>query len=152
TSARPGTPRAQAPAGARGASQSSRESISLEAGKPVERELSGGRSHFYKIDLTSGQYIQIGVSQRGIDVVVALYTPDSKKIDDTDSEHTTEGSETISAIADGAGLYLVEVSSTEKTAQTGRYEIKVKELRAATAEDKYRVAGETVFREAERLE
>ncbi|HKQ91325.1 MAG TPA: tetratricopeptide repeat protein, partial [Blastocatellia bacterium] len=152
TSARPGTPRAQAPGGARGASQSSRESISLEAGKPVERELSGGRSHFYKINLTSGQHIQIGVSQRGIDVVVALYTPDSKKIDDADSEHTTEGSEAISAIAEAAGFYLVEVSSAEKTAQTGRYEIKVKELRAATAEDKYRVAGETVFREAERLE
>jgi len=39
-----------------------------------------------------------------------------------------------------------------ETAKTGRYEIKVEELRAATAEDKYRVAGESVFREAELLE
>jgi tetratricopeptide (TPR) repeat protein len=42
--------------------------------------------------------------------------------------------------------------SSDQTAQTGRYEIKVGELRAATAEDKYRVAGETDFREAARLE
>ena len=103
-------------------------------------------------NLTSGQYLQIAVSQIGIDVLVALYTPDGKKIDDADSAHTTAGSETISAIAEAAGAYMVEARSAEKTAQTGRYEIKVEEHRAATAEDKYRVAGEAVFREAERLE
>jgi CHAT domain-containing protein/Tfp pilus assembly protein PilF len=136
----------------RGAAQSAEESHTLEPGKSIERELSGGRSHFYKITMTSGQYLQIAVSQQGIDVLVALYTPDGKKIDDADSVPATAGSETISAIAEAAGAYMVEVRSDEKTAQTGRYEIKVEELRAATTEDKYRVAGEMVFREAERLE
>src|SRR5262245_56067055 len=37
-------------------------------------------------------------------------------------------------------------------AKTGRYEMNVEELRAATAEDKYRVAGESAFREAEQLQ
>jgi hypothetical protein len=81
----------------RGAAQSAEESHSLESGKPIERELSGGRSHFYKTNLTSGQYLQIAVSQQGIDVLVALYTPDGKKIDDADSEHATAGAENISA-------------------------------------------------------
>ena len=53
-------------------------------------------------------------------MLVALYTPDGKKIDDADSEHATAGSETISAIAEAAGAYMVEVRSAEKTAQTGR--------------------------------
>ena len=39
----------------------------------------------------------------------------------------------------------------EKSAKAGRYEIKVEELRAATAEDKYRVDGEAIFREAKQL-
>jgi CHAT domain-containing protein/tetratricopeptide (TPR) repeat protein len=147
-----GAPPAQASASERGAAQSAEKSQLLEPGKPIERELSGGRSHFYKTDLTSGQYLQIAVSQRGIDVLVVLYTPDGKKIDDADSEHATAGSETISAIAEATGAYMIEVRSAEKTAQTGRYEIKAEELRAATAEDKYLVAGETVFREAARLE
>src|SRR5262245_4084561 len=151
TSLRPVAPPAQAPASERGAAPSAQESVSLEPGKPVERELSGGQSHFYKITMTSGQYMHIAVSQRGIDALVALYTPDGKKIDDADSEHTAAGSETISAIAEADGAYMVEVRSAEKTAQMGRYEIKVEELRAATAEDKHRVAGETVFREAQRL-
>src|SRR5262245_37616268 len=54
----------QAPASERGAAPSAQESISLEPGKLVERELSGGQSHFYKIDMTSGQYLRITVIQR----------------------------------------------------------------------------------------
>jgi tetratricopeptide (TPR) repeat protein len=142
----------QASAGARGAAQIAQETDSLEPGKSIERELSGGQSHSYKITMISGQYLHVVVAQRGIDVVVALFTPDGKKISEADSEHSIEGSETVSAIAEAPGAYLIEVRSAEKIAKTGRYEIKVEELRAATAEDKYRVAGEVIFREAEQLQ
>ncbi len=150
-SPRPVAVPAQAPASERGAAPSAQESVSLEPGKPVERELSGGQSHFYKITMISGQYSHIVVAKRGIDVAVALFTPDGKKISEADSEHLIEGSETVSVIAEASGAYLIEVRSSEKTAKAGRYEIKVEELRAATAEDKYRVAGEVLFREAEQL-
>jgi len=151
-SPRPVTPPVQAPASERGAAPSAQESVSLEPGKPVERELPGGQSHFYKITMISGQYSRIVVEQRGIDVAVALFTPDSKKISEADSEHLIEGSETVSVIAEASGAYLIDVRSPEKTAKAGRYEIKVEGLRAATDEDKYRVAGELIFREAERLQ
>jgi CHAT domain-containing protein/Tfp pilus assembly protein PilF len=141
----------QANAGARSATQSAQESDSLEPGKPVERELSGGQSHFYKITMISGQYLHVVVAQRGIDVAVALFTPDGKKISEVNSDPLIEGSETVSAIAEAPGAYLIEVRPPEKTTKTGRYEIKVEELRAATAEDKYRVAGDLIFREAEEL-
>jgi tetratricopeptide (TPR) repeat protein len=101
--------------------------------------------------MSPGQYLHVMVAQRGIDVAVALFAPDGKKISEADSDHTIEGSETVSAIAETPGAYLIEARSPEKTARTGHYEIKVEELRAATAEDKYRVAGESVSREAERL-
>jgi hypothetical protein len=136
---------------ARGAAPSAQESISLEPGKPVERELSGGQSHFYKIAMTSGQHLRIIVSQQGIDAMVALFTSDGKKLGEVDSEHATVGAETISAIAEAAGAYRIEVRSAETAAETGRYEIKIEELREATAEDKYRVAAEALYREAERL-
>jgi CHAT domain-containing protein/tetratricopeptide (TPR) repeat protein len=144
-------PPVQASASEGGAAPSAQESGSLEPGKPVERELSGGQSHFYKITMISGQYSHIVVEQRGIDVAVALFTPDGKKIIEADSDQTTVGAETVSAIADVAGAYRIEVRSAEKTAQTGRYEVKIEELREATAEDKYRVTAGSVFRDAERL-
>jgi len=148
----PGSSLAQSSDGARKAAESAQGTDSLEPGKPVERELSGGQSHSYKITMISGQYLQVVVNQRGIDVAVALFAPDGKKISEVDSEDLVEGSETVSAIAEAAGAYRVEARSAEKTAKTGRYEIKLEELRAATAEDRHRVAGEALSREAERLQ
>jgi len=141
----------QASAGAHSAAQSAQEADSLEPGKPIERELSGGQSHSYKITMISGQYLQVVVDQRGIDVVVVMLAPDGKKISEVDSEHLVEGSETVSTIAEAPGAYLIEARSAEKTAKAGRYGIKVEELRAATAEDRHRVAEDLVFREAEQL-
>jgi len=147
----PSPPPAQASVSERSGAQSIQESGSLEPGKPIERELSGGISHFYKITMAPGQFLRIVVKQQGIDAAVALSTPDGKKIAEVDSERVSEGSETVSAISESAGAYLIEVRSPEKSAKTGRYEIKVVELRAATTEDKYRVTGESVSREAELL-
>src|SRR6266498_2373921 len=131
----------QASASERGAPQSAQESVSLEPGKTVERELSGSQSHSYKIAMISGQYLQVTVGQQGIDVALALFAPDGKKIIEVDGERVTGGLETISAIAEAPGAYRIEVRSVDKMRQTGRYEIKVDELRDATTEDKYRVAG-----------
>ncbi|MGH2581483.1 MAG: PPC domain-containing protein, partial [Anaerolineales bacterium] len=133
----PGTAPAQAIASERSATQSAQESDSLEPGKPVEREISGAQSHSYKITMSSGQYLQVAVAQRGIDVAVTLFAPDGKKIVEVNSDPLIEGSETVSVIAEAPGAYQIEARSPEKTAKTGRYEIKVEELRAATAEDKY---------------
>src|SRR5262245_34329623 len=146
----PNLPPVQANASERNEAHNFQESSSLEFGKPIERELSGGESHFYKITIGSGRLLRIVVRQRGIDMVVVLFAPDGKKISEADSEHSIEGSETVSAIAEAPGAYLIEARSAEKTAKEGRYEIKVEELRAATAGDKYRVTGEVIFREAER--
>src|SRR5215510_2441545 len=148
----PGAVPVQASASERSAAQSAQESDSLELGKPIQRELSGGQTHSYKITMISGQYLHVVVAQRGIDMAVALFAPDGKKISEADSEHLIEGSETLSAIAEAPGAYLIEARSPEKTARTGRYEIKVEELRTAAAEDKYRVAGELISREAEQLQ
>src|SRR5262245_55136143 len=111
----------------------------------------GWGADFYKITMISGQYSHIAVEQRGIDVVVALFTPDGKKIIEVDSDQTTVGAEAISLIAEMACSYRIEARSAGKTAQTGRYQVKIEELREATAEDMYRVTAESVFREAEWL-
>jgi CHAT domain-containing protein/Tfp pilus assembly protein PilF len=83
--------------------------------------------------------------------MVTLFTPDGKKIREVDSERAIVGSETISAIANAAGAYKINVRSAERMSKAGRYEIKVEELRRATVEDKYRVDAESAFREAEKL-
>src|SRR5262245_22637279 len=105
----------------RGAGQSAQENVSLEPGKPVERELSAGQSHSYMITMISGQYMRIVVEQRGIDVAVALFTPDGKKISEVDSENFIVDTEAFSMIAEAPGAYRIEARPAEKTAKMGRY-------------------------------
>jgi tetratricopeptide (TPR) repeat protein len=131
--------------------QGDEQARQLAPGRPIERELSGGQSHTYQIRMTSGQFLYVEVDQRGIDVVVALFAPDGEKRTEVDIPYGTAGSEIVRAIAEAAGTYRIEVRALERTAEPGRYEIRVGELREATAEDRYRVAAGSVFREAEQL-
>jgi CHAT domain-containing protein/Tfp pilus assembly protein PilF len=108
----------------------------LELGKPIERELAGGQSHTYEVTLSAGQFLNVVVEQRGIDVVVKLLGPDSKQIAEFDSEIRKQGQETMSQVAEVAGSYRLNVQAKQKEAPAGGYEIRVVELRAATEKDR----------------
>jgi CHAT domain-containing protein len=128
---------AQAPADAKQATQSQpQETRQLELGKPIERELAGGQSHSYQVTLSAGQYINVVVEQRGIDVVVALFAPDGKKLFEVNSPNGLQGPEPLDWIAETAGVYRLEVRSSRKDVKPGRYEARLFELRPATAGDR----------------
>ncbi len=121
----------------------------LQPGKPIERELAGNQAHSYQLKLTAGQYLHVVVEQRGIDVVVTLFGPDGKKLAEVDSPNGTQGPEPVSWIAETTGNYRIEVRSLEKNVPTGRYEVRIAELRAATTQDSNRVAARKSFAEGE---
>jgi CHAT domain-containing protein/Tfp pilus assembly protein PilF len=123
----------------------------LELGKPIERELAGGQSHVYQIALAAGQYLNLVVEQRGIDVVVTLLGPDGKKLIEVDSPNGTEGPEPVSWIVETTGQYRLEVRSLEKEAKPGRYEAKLVELRVATARDRDLAEADKLYNESDRL-
>src|ERR1041385_807145 len=68
--------------------------------QPIERQMKGGETHSYTITLTSGQYLYVIVDQRGIDVVVAIFAPDGKKLTEVDSPNYWQGPEPVSIIVD----------------------------------------------------
>src|ERR1044071_281833 len=68
----------------------------LELQKPIERELTGGESHYYQLELQSGQYFHLVVEQKGIDVVVLVFAPDGKQIIEVDSPNGIQGPEPVS--------------------------------------------------------
>src|SRR5262245_53858080 len=47
--------------------------IILVPGKPMERQMSGGETHSYQINLRAGQYVHAVIDQRGIDLVLTLF-------------------------------------------------------------------------------
>jgi len=133
-----------------------KESLQQDAGNlpplsPVQRELKGGETHSYQVALVAGQFLYAEVEQQGIDVEVDLFDPGDQKIADADSPNDNWGAEPILLLASLSGKYRVDIRSPNKTAPTGRYEIKIIASREATATDKTHVAAERAFNEGRKL-
>jgi CHAT domain-containing protein/Tfp pilus assembly protein PilF len=119
--------------------------------RPAGGELAGGGSHLYTIKLEAGQYLKVVVDQRGVSIIVALSGPDGKEIVAV-GPGGTSGPEPLYAIASTSGDYRLEVRSADKKAPPGRYEARIEEMRAASAEDKTRVSVALDIAEAVRLQ
>ena len=130
------TLRAGFSAGSAAALQGDQQAQKLEQEKPIERELAGGQSHSYQLTLDAGQYANLVVDQRGINVVVQLSGPDGKRIMEFDSESRPQGKESVSLVAEAAGSYRLIVRPKQKEAPEGSYEIRIEILRAATDDDR----------------
>src|SRR5262249_33706540 len=74
----------------------------LVPGTPIEREMSGGETHSYRVTLASGRYLSVIVEQQGIELSVLILGPDGGQI--TRAYNTgAQGSETISVVAEASG-------------------------------------------------
>src|SRR5262245_26182375 len=108
----------------------------LTKGAPVEREIQGGQSHPYQIDLAAGQYLKVRIEQRGIDVVLRVSGPDGKPVGQYDDENRLFGQEIAECITGRTGAYTLTVAAKYLHFPAAHYEIQVVELRDATDRDK----------------
>ena len=115
-----------------------------------ERELKGGETHSYRIALTSGQSFYALVEQKEINLYISLFAPDGQEIGDVDSPSDRWGTEPVLLIADKSGDYRVEVRAHDNVAP-GRYEIRIVQLREATADDRRLVRAQRLYEEAEKI-
>ncbi|MCI0392474.1 MAG: CHAT domain-containing protein [Acidobacteria bacterium] len=127
------------------------DALPLEPGKPIEREIAVGESHFYQIALSAGQYLHAEIEQYGIDVAVTLFDPAGEKpLYFTDWE---KGAESAHWIAETAGSYRLKIEAEPGARQnpTGRYQVRIAALRPAQPSDHYSIAARQAFKAAEEL-
>src|SRR5262245_31022102 len=62
------------------------ETSTLEPGRSIEREISSGQTHSYRIALDAGKYLRVHVEQQGIDVTVSLLARDGKVVAESKSD------------------------------------------------------------------
>jgi hypothetical protein len=110
---------------------------SLQPGTPIERTLAAGQAHSYNVSLEQDQLLQLVVDQRGIDVVVRVFSPAGRRLGEFDSPNGTDGPENVSVIAEATGVYRIDVAplGQNESPAPGRYEIKIVELRKATEQE-----------------
>lgn len=124
---------------------------SLLPGKAVEREIKGQESHTYQIGLSAGQFLHVVVQQKEVDAELSLQAPDGRQILAVDDPGGRWGPVPLVYLAEESGVYRLNVRSFDKADSTGRYEIKIVNLREATAIDREHIAAEKAFGEARKL-
>ena len=108
----------------------------LQLGTPIERTLAPGYAHEFTVTLEANNFIQLAVEQRGIDVIVKVFTPAGKNIGEYDSPNGADGPEHVSFVGIAAGSYRITVSPLDPhDAATGRYQIKLLEQRQANEQE-----------------
>jgi hypothetical protein len=110
---------------------------SLQLGTAIERQLGPGQAQTFTITLEADQYVQLVVEQRGIDVIVRVFSPAAKSLGEFDSPNGDNGPENVSFVAGERGAYRVIVTplNQEGVIPTGKFEIKIIELRQATDQE-----------------
>jgi CHAT domain-containing protein len=105
--------------------------LALEPGRAIEREISSGETHNYRVTAGTGDFVGVTVRQIGVDVGEKLFAPDGKLIAAFNAEVRPQGEERADFVAETAGTYRLDVEPQLKRA-AGRYEISVTQIRAAT--------------------
>jgi len=123
----------------------------LLPGTAIERQLSGSRSDTYEVTLKAGQFVDIVVNQRGVDVAMTISGPDGKQLAEVDGPNGMHGPERLVLIAETAGVYRLVVHPYRDTGPAGRYEIKIEALREATSADRIHVDAQNRLIEAQQL-
>lgn len=113
-----------------------RESMMLERGKPVEREISDGQMHSYEIALSGDMFMSVTLKHRGRELQVKLLGPTGKQITEVDPEYDIQGRKIISYVARVDGSHQLNVGPARKGAPAEHYVIELVELRSADEKDR----------------
>ena len=127
------------------------ESTNLGVGQTLRRELKGGETHSFRLQIRSGQFLYALVNQIGIDVVVKLLGPSKQTMWQVDSPNGNNGPEPLISRIEETGEYSIQVTATNKNAVPGRYEITVLALRDSTSTDNEHLAADRTFWQADKL-
>jgi CHAT domain-containing protein/Flp pilus assembly protein TadD len=120
------------------------ESMQLEPEKAIERQLSGGQTHEYRLSLQAGQYARVRADQIGIALSITCFGPDGKERFAVDTTPIGDP-EDAELIGDASGIYRLRVMASEPQAPSGRYEIALHDMEPATERHRERVAAARAF-------
>ncbi len=115
----------------------------LTSDAPIRQKIASGKSHLYRIELTSGQFFQVYLETLDTRISMSLINPDHRKIYEVNSRRFKPTS--LSLIAEVSGVYTIELQSRELDEDASTYELRHSPLRKATLSDRDSIAAEKSF-------
>ena len=117
---------------------------------PPERRLRGGEAHAYRFDLDRGEFAEVVVDQRGVDVMATLLGPGGEPLVAADGLTGAAGAERLPWRSDEAARYHLLVCAFGGPERTGRYQARI-ERRPAEEADLTAVGAALAYSTAENL-
>jgi tetratricopeptide (TPR) repeat protein len=119
----------------------------LAPGETVEREIAPQQRHRYQIKLDKGQFVKIGIAEKGCDTVMSLRSPDGINLLEFAEIKPVSGVKYIQAAVAETGNYELRVISYGAIDGAGTYSVKIGEIRPATEQELNFTAGVKIFNE-----
>ncbi len=113
--------------------------------------LSGAETHRYRILLDAGQYARIVAVPRSGEVRATLFAPSGDKLVEIIGDSGMPDGAAVSVVAETSGAHQLEVRLMDQKLAGIGYRAQLKELRAATAQDRSRTRAEWLFASGEWL-
>lgn len=123
------------------------QTIKLEVGKELRRELNVSETHGYRVALQSGEFIRVTITQNGVNTSAAIADSAGNSLVEAKSPGERHGANELWFVAESAGDHLIRVSSLTP----GSYAITLREQRIATATDRHRHSAQGLSYRAEQL-
>jgi len=85
------------------------EIVALELDVPIEREISKGEIHKYKIQAQKGDFVRVVASQQNADITMRAVASDNRKLFDANVFAERGESERVSFVAEESGEFVFEI-------------------------------------------
>lgn len=118
----------------------------LEPEKAIEQTITAGETHSYSMTLAAGMYGSVELNQKGLNLVLTIFTADGQKLRTADMIGMGF-SEEVSLVAQEPATYRIEVRAGAKPVRSGSYALQITRIHPATAEDRARVQGQMLSEE-----
>jgi CHAT domain-containing protein len=137
-------------AGRVGSPQMAPPATPLSDGAAIERTMAAEDTHRYAIDLRAGEYLQVAVEQRGVDVALTLAAPDGSVVLETDGPAGYIGPDPLAVVAAASGVHELRLKASFARPH-GTYSLHVEAMRVPGPADRLRVKAVQDAAEAFRL-
>lgn len=124
--------------------------LSLKSGQTIVREIKGSETHSYNVLISAGQYLNLIVEQKEIDVAIAVFDSKNKRLMRVGfNMYAQKKPKSLSFIAPSSDNYRLEVSTRGNS--SGSYKIKLRKLQSVTKKGNQYVSVQQTLYEAVQL-
>lgn len=114
---------------------SAQVSTTLILSQSLEREIKGGETQTFVINIGANQTARVEIIQKGIDVSLAAARPGGEVFIESESPSGLSGNDLILVTATETGDYKIAVSPADPRAVAGKYIVKLAEIRPTVPQD-----------------